>query len=151
MPKLDKGTAPSHYGRNGITLLELAKKFPDEQAAREWFEAVVWPNGPTCPRCKGQNVHEATHKTMPYRCRPCKRFFSVRTGTMLAASNMPLLKWVWAIYLELTSLEGVSSMKLHCDLSISQATAWFMLQRIRKAFRLDMLPEFAGTSDVDEA
>ena len=151
MPKMNKGKGPGRNQRTGITLLQLSEKFPDEQAANEWFQRSLWPNGPVCPRCKGQNVYRGTHKTMPFRCRPCKRFFSVRTSTVLAASNMSLRKWAYAIYLELTSLKGVSSMKLHRDLGISQKAAWFMLQRIREAFRMDMLPEFAGPVEVDES
>ncbi len=151
MAAISVGIASGRYNRQGITLLELAQKFPNEMSARTWIESVMWPDGPTCPRCDGQNVYEGTHKTMPYRCRPCKRTFSVRTGSVLAASNVPLLKWVYAIYIEMTSLKGVSSMKLHRDIGVSQPTAWFMLQRIREAFRTDVLPEFAGPVEVDEA
>ena len=88
---------------------------------------------------------------MPYRCRPCKRFFSVRTGTALASSKLPLRTWAYAIYLEMTSLKGVSSMKLHRDLGIRQATAWHLQHRIREAFFQEVLSEFAGPVEVDEA
>ena len=151
MPKMNKGKGPGRNQRTEITLLQLSEKFPDEQAANKWFERSIWPDGPVCPRCKGQNVYRGAHKTMPFRCRPCNKTFSIRTGTVLAASNMSLRKWAYAIYLELTSLKGVSSMKLHRDLGISQKAAWFMLQRIREAFRMDMLPEFAGPVEVDES
>ena len=147
---MNTGIAPGRYNREGISLIQLSNLFPNKQAARKWFEFIMWPDGPRCPRCKGKNVYEGTHKTMPYRCRPCKRTFSVRTGTVLAASNVPLLKWVYAVYIEMTSLKGVSSLKLHRDVGISQPTAWFMLQRIREAFRLDVLPEFEGPVEVDE-
>ena len=112
-----QGRSPGKFYRNGITLPQLAEMFPDENIATKWFEAMFWPDGPVCPRCKGKDVCSATHKTMPYRCRTCKRFFSVKAGTVLAGSKVSLLKWVWAIYLELTALKGVSSMKLHRDLS----------------------------------
>ena len=149
---MEKGIAPGRYSRKGITLLQLAQKFPDEAAARTWFEGLAWPDGECkCPRCEGTNTYEGTHKTMPYRCRDCKRFFSVRTGTTLAASKLPLQKWVWAIYLELTRLKGVSSMKLHRDLGVTQTTAWFMLHRIRKAFDLECRTAFEGPLEVDEA
>ena len=49
---------------------------------------------------------------MPYRCRARKRYFSLKTGTVMEDSKLSLKKWAWAIYLELTSLKGVSSMKL---------------------------------------
>jgi len=71
---------------------------------------------------------------MPYRWRDCRKYLSVTTGTVMANSKIPLLKWVYAIYLDTTSLKGVSSMKLHRDLGISQKSALFMQQRIREAF-----------------
>ena len=144
--------APGKSFREGITLLELARLFPDEQAAREWFEAVFWPNGERfCPRCGTDNNHECKHAKMPYRCRDCRRYFSVKTGTLMEGSPLPLLTWLYAIYLDTTSLKGVSSMKLHRDLGVSQPTAWFMLQRIREAFR-DEGPtvRFEGPVEVDE-
>ena len=139
---------PGRNHRKGITVIQLAEMFPDEDAAREWFEAVVWPIGRFCPRCKGTDTYQGTHKTMRYRCRPCNKTFSVRTGTVLEESRLPLKKWVWAIYLEITSLKGISSMKLHRDVGVTQKTAWFMLQRIREAFALAEI--FAGPVEVDE-
>ena len=150
MEKRKTGMAPGRHRRKGISIPKLAQMFPNEEAAREWLEAIVWPDGPTCPRCSGNDTHESTHKTMPYRCRPCKRFFSVRTGTVLEASNLPLTKWVWAIYLEITNLKGVSSMKLHRDIGVTQTTAWFMLQRIREGFVNEIYTVFAGPVEVDE-
>ena len=123
--------------------------FPTEQSAREWFEAQRWENGRCCPRCDGKRTKPASHKTMPYWCSDCRKYFSVKTGTALESSNIPLKKWVWAIYLEVTSLKGVSSMKLHRDLGVSQPTAWFMLHRIREAWD-DHGAVFAGPVEVDE-
>ena len=142
--------APGRSHRKGVSVIELAEQFPDEDSAREWFEAVVWPIGRICPRCGGTDTYEGTHKTMPYRCRPCNKTFSVRTGTVLEASRLPLKKWVWAIYLEITSLKGVSSMKLHRDLRVTQKTAWYMLQRIRETFAPVLAEVFEGPVEVDE-
>ena len=144
--------APGKAHREGISLLELAEMFPDEEAARKWFEAIFWPNGERfCPNCGTDNNYECKHKEMPYRCRDCKRYFSVKTGTCMAKSPIPLRKWVYAVYLELTSLKGVSSMKLHRDLKISQSAAWFMLQRIRESFADDgPKVRFEGPVEVDE-
>ena len=86
---------------------------------------------------------------MPYRCLKCKKYFSVRTGTIFARSHIPLQKWAIAIYLVTTSLKGVSSMKLHRDLGITQKSAWFMLHRIREAFDIDG-DTFSGIVEVDE-
>ncbi|MXX59727.1 MAG: IS1595 family transposase [Rhodothermaceae bacterium] len=88
---------------------------------------------------------------MPYRCRDCKRFFSVRTGTVLESSNLPLQKWVWAIFLEITSLKGDSSMKLHRDLEIRQATAWHLLRGIREGLLPQIMEFFEGPVEVYEA
>ena len=88
---------------------------------------------------------------MPYRCRDCKRFFSVRTGTVLESSNLPLQKWVWAIFLEITSLKGDSSMKLHRDLEIRQATAWHLLHQIREGLLPSIMEFLEGPVKVDEA
>ena len=143
------GKAPGRVHRKGITLMELAARFPDEGAARKWFEAQLWPAERCCGHCGSGRTTEASHKTMPYWCSDCRSYFSVKTGTALAASNVKLRKWVWAIYLELTSLKGVSSMKLHRDIGVSQKTAWFMLHRIREAFTRPG-DAFAGPVEVDE-
>ena len=142
--------SPGRNHRKGISVIELAEMFPDEDAARQWFETAVWPNGRFCPRCKGTDTYRGTHKTMPYRCRDCNRTFSVRTGTALEESRLPLRKWVWAIYIEMTSLKGVSSMKLKRDLDVHQRTAWFMLHRIREALAPAIAEIFEGPVEVDE-
>ncbi|MCY4354646.1 MAG: IS1595 family transposase [Truepera sp.] len=143
--------APGKHYRKGITLLELARMFPNENAAREWFENILWPNGKRyCPRCGSDDTHQASHLKMPYRCRDCRKYFSVKTGTVMAGSPLPLLKWVYAIYLDPTSLKGVSSMKLHRDLGITQKSAWYMQQRIREAFAAEGPSLMAGPVEVDE-
>ena len=143
--------APGHAERNGISLLELAQKFPDEKSARKWLEDIRWPEGRFCPNCESKNTHECSHAKMPYRCRDCRKYLSVRTGTIMSGSPIPLLKWVYAIYLDVTSLKGVSSMKLHRDLDISQNSAWFMQQRIREAFaEKGKDAPLSGTVEVDE-
>ena len=150
------GNRHSHRGpgkahRRGITQIKLAQMFPDEQAAREWFEGILWADGRFCPRCGTDNNYACKHPKMPYRCRDCKRYFSVKTGTVMEQSNIPLQKWAWGIYFELTSLKSVSSMKFRRDLGLTQKSAWFMLHRIREVFK-DMGPKlpFDGPVEVDE-
>ena len=89
------------------------------------------------------------HK-MPYRCKDCRKFFSVRTKSILAESNVPLHKWLMAMYLLNTNLKGVSSMKLARDLDITQKTAWFLAHRIRKAFEDQQEAKFVSDVEVDE-
>ena len=136
--------------RKGINVMEMAEMFATEEKAREWFETWIWGGERCCVRCGSVNTHRASHKTMPYRCRDCRKYFSVRTGTAMERSKVPLRKWAWAIYLEMTNLKGVSSVKLGRDLGVTQTTAWFMQHRIREAFA-DVAMTFDGPVEVDEA
>ena len=143
------GPGKSH--RKGISLMELADIFPDEQSAVTWWESIVWPEGRCCGHCGSTNTSKAKHKKMPYFCNDCRSYFSVRTGTTLQSSRLPLRKWAFAVYLYVTNLKGVSSMKLHRDLKITQKTAWFMLHRLREAWGASGLEaSFAGPVEVDE-
>ena len=143
--------APGKAHREGMSLIELMKMFPTEEAATAWFEDVLWAGERCCGKCgsvKTSTVPNA--KPMPYWCSDCRSYFSVRTGTAIARSNVSLRKWAIAIYLCLTSLKSVSSMKLHRDLGVSQKTAWFMLHRIREAWAKQARGAFAGPVEADE-
>ena len=140
---------PGKAHREGITVLELANMFPDEDSARKWFESRIWRDGRKCPKCGSEKTRPASHKKMPYWCTKGRHYFSVRVGTVMEESKVSYRKWVFAIYLHLTNLKGVSSMKLHRDIGVTQTTAWFMLQRIRKAFEDDD-DAFGGPVEVDE-
>ena len=91
----------------------------------------------------------AKHKTMPFRCRACRKRFSVRSGTVMQHSNLGYQVWAMAIYLFMTSLKSVSSMKLHRDLNIAQNSAWHLSHRIRAAL-FQAGTGFAGPVEVDE-
>ncbi|MCY3822129.1 MAG: IS1595 family transposase [Gammaproteobacteria bacterium] len=98
------------------------------------------------------NTKEAPNaKPMPYWRPDCRSYFSVRTETAIARSNVPLRKWAIAIYLCVTSLKSVSRMKLHRDLGVSQKTAWFMLHRLREAWAQESDGPFQGPAEVDES
>ena len=143
--------APGKHYRDGVTLIELLDMFPDEAAASKWFEGIFWPSGRCCGKCGSQRTKEVPNaKPMPYWCSDCRSYFSVKTGTALARSKVPLRKWALAIYLCLTSLKGVSSMKLQRDIGVSQPTAWFMLHRIRQAWADVSDGGFAGPVEADE-
>ena len=146
--------APGRADRKGLTLFEVMEMFPTEQAATDWFESVIWPNGRCCSKCGSKKTRETPdRKPMPYWCTDCRSYFSVRTGTPIARSKIPLRKWAIAIYLCLTSLKSVSSMKLHRDLGVSQPAAWFMLHRIREAWAGNQLCDgepFDAEVEVDE-
>ena len=141
--------APGKSSRQGITLVQLMEMFPDEATAHAWFVKRRWgTTGRFCPRCKSSET-QGTPGTMPYWCPSCRHRFSIRTGTILERSKIPLRKWVIAIYLCATSRKGVSSMKLHRDLGITQKSAWFMLHRIREAMK-SQTGVFTGPVEVDE-
>ena len=142
---------PGKSHREGISIMELCDMFPDEDSARKWFEAVVWPNGRHCPRCGCADTKVAAATSgLPYYCRGCQKPFSVKIGTAIEQSRIPLRKWVFAIYLEMTNLKGVSSMKLHRDINVTQKTAWFMLHRIREAWAGEAKAVFEGPVEADE-
>ena len=144
--------APGKYFRKGLSLYDALQMFPDNATAEKWFVEMRWPNGEVfCPHCGSDNVMEAKHPTMPYLCRekPCKKRFSVKTKTVMDSSNVPYQKWAMAMFLMTTSLKGVSSMKLHRDLKVSQRTAWFMGHRLRYALAKDG-GLFQGPVEIDE-
>ena len=144
--------APGKAHREGLTLIEMIEMFPTEDAATAWFESAIWPNGRHCPHCGSTETTETKNrKPMPYWCGSCRSYFSVRTGTPMQRSKVPLRKWAIAIYLCLTSLKSVSSMKLQRDIGVSQPTAWFMLHRIREAWADDDDDRFDGPVEVDES
>ena len=144
------GKGPGKADRDGITVMQLADMFPDESSAREFFENLVWPDGRHCPRCGSVRTHECSHAKCPYRCTDCRAYFSAKAGTVIEGSKLSFRKWVFAIYLECTSLKGVSSMKLHRDIGVTQSTAWFMLHRIREVWATDKVERFEGPVEVDE-
>ena len=143
--------APGKSHRIGISLIELTEIFPNEETAVKWFEAIRWQAERHCPRCGSVNTKEVPNtKPMPYRCPDCKQYFSVRTGTSMESSRLPLRKWAFAVYLYVTNLKGVSSMKLHRDLNVTQKTAWYMLHRLRDAWGESGLEQFCGPVEADE-
>ena len=86
---------------------------------------------------------------MPFHCRDCRKYFSVRTDTVMACSQIPLRKWVIGLFLYVSNLKAISSMRLHRDLKIKQSSAWYMLQRFREAFGEERKP-LSGVVEVDE-
>lgn len=141
---------PGKHYRRGLTLAELFRRFPDDATAEAWFVEERWGGEPHCPHCGHTSVQSgAKHKTMPFRCRGCRKRFSVRTGTTMEASKLGYQTWAVALYLLTTSLKGVSSMKLHRDLGIRQASAWHLAHRIRASWKAEA-ERFGGPVEADE-
>ena len=146
-------TAPGKSDRESISLVKLMRMFPNDDAARRWFEKQIWPDGPHCPRCGSFNVQAGIkHKTMTHRCRECdgRPMFSLKTGNIMEGSKLGYQTWAIAIYLVTVSLKGVSSMRLHRDLEITQKTAWHLAHRIRKAMADGAMLPFSGPVEADE-
>ncbi len=143
--------APGKHYRKGITWLEAGEMFRTEEAAEAWFIKARWPNGVCCPECGSVNVQSRpTRKPQPFRCRDCRKDFSVKTGTLMHASNVSLRKWGFAFFMMATNLKGRSSMALHRDIGVSQKTSWFMLHRIRECWNHAPTKAFVGPVEGDE-
>ena len=119
-----------------ISTYQFLKRFPDETTARRYLEDRRWNGSPVCPHCGSVGkMHKQSRNGTEgyYRCPDCSQVFTVRTGTIFERSHVPLDKWLYAIYLIVTSRKGISSLQLSKELGVTQKTAWFMLQRIRAA------------------
>ncbi len=112
--------------------------FHDEDAARAHLESVLWPQGPVCPRCgvMGDRVTKLAGKsTRPgvYKCKDCRKPFSVTVGTVMERSHIPLSQWVLAAHFMASSKKGFSAHELHRVLDTSYEAAWFLFHRLRLA------------------
>lgn len=131
-----------------LSTKELFALIPDAEAARAYLESRRWREGVTCTKCgKGDRI--TVRKGGYYRCNACKWDFTVRTGTIFERSHVALDIWIHAMYLLITSRKGISSLQLSKELSIRQATTWFMLHRLREACGND-LEVLTGTVEIDE-
>ena len=134
-----------------MSLSKLFAKFPDDITAEAWFVEQRWPDGVRCVFCGSDNVAVwASRKPQPYRCRACRRDFSVKTNSLMHASKLGCRVWVLAIYLMSTSVKGLSSLKLHRDLGVTQKTAWYLAHRIPAAWE-NQPRGFTGTVETDTA
>ena len=129
-----------------------AAHFHDEEAARAWFEAARWPDGPVCPHC-GSLKHYATKKAGRYRCgeKECRKDFTVMTGSVMERSHAKLTQWAMAFYLGASSKKGFSAHQLHRALGCQYNTAWFLHHRVMEAMREGGLEPLGGEGKVVEA
>ena len=134
----------------GPSLEDLFETFPDDQAAKKWLESNIWPGGRRCPRCGFKHARVAKHPEMPYRCSECKKYFSARIGTVTERSQIGCRKWAAAAYLLATRPKGISGVRLHRDLGISQGAAWLLLHKLGEACRALAEPDpMAGPVGAD--
>ena len=144
---MKKKSGPGKSYRKGITLAEAARMFRTEEPAETRFVERRWPNGVICPHFGSCHTsHRTNCKPMPYHCQTYRNYFSVRTGTVLRKSKLPLSKWRLRFYLYSTHLKDVSSMKFHRDLGITQKTAWHLAVITALWSLVKSLRPFARTS-----
>lgn len=137
--------------------------FQDPDSAREYLEALRWPNGVICPHC-GNADDARIYKVTPsaqkkiraglYKCQECKQQFTVTVGTLFEDSKVALNKWLQAGYLMATSKKGISAKQLERMLGVTYKTAWFMAHRIREAMTTNgggLLGGSGSPVEVDEA
>ncbi len=132
-----------------LSLSAFHRRFPDEDAARAWFEKCRWPHGPECSCCGSIGEASWIRTRSVWSCKGCGHQFTVKTGTPLHRSHLPLLIWAQAIYLIVASSKGISALKLGQMLGISYPTAWYLGHRIR-AMMQDRQTVLSGVVEIDE-
>ena len=117
-----------------MTVTAVMEQFPDEEAARRWLEGVRWPEGRVCGHCGSPQTKTASPaQPMPYWCATCRRYFSIKTGTALQRSRLPLRAWVLAIFVMTMHRTEEASLPVICQtLAVSHRTARSMVRRIRR-------------------
>ncbi len=128
-------------------------RFHNDEAARQYLEKTLWPDGPVCPKCGSINDAYTTSRPGKYRCKAkeCRADFTVTVGTVFERSKIPLHKWLLASFLLCSSKKGMSSHQLHRVLGVTYKTAWFMTHRIREAMATKPVGKLGGEGQPVEA
>jgi len=131
------------------TLQEAILKFSDEQTCIDTVAKMRWPDGPRCPDCIGEHAENPYYiKTQKrWKCRWCRRQFSVKVESVFEDSPISLTKWLPALWMLINDKNGISSYELHRALGVTQKTAWFMLHRLRYALKAGMFGTKLGGTD----
>lgn len=123
------------FNLNEVNADNFPQRFPDEEAARLFFEIKRWPYGVACSHCGSTDISECkNHTPMPYRCRTCRNHFSVRYGTVLEGSKIPLLKWVRAIHMITEKQQPFSIGEYAKYIGVSHKTAGLLADKIRQGW-----------------
>ena len=124
-------------------------QFHSDEKCRDFLETLRWPNGIACPRCGGTTISRIRDRAQ-FDCDSCRYQFSVKAGTILQDSKLPLAKWFLATFIMVESKKGVSSNQLKRMLGVSYKTAWFLTHRIRAAMQVVNERQLEGIVEVDE-
>lgn len=134
--------------QNDISVFDFLKKFPDEDTCEKYIMAARFPRGVYCPFCNNHRIYRLETQKR-FKCGACRKQFTVRTGSVLAESKVPLQKWLMTAWIMTSHPKGISSIQLGKTLGVTQKTAWFLAHRIREAFT-QQGGLFTGTVEVDE-
>jgi predicted RNA-binding Zn-ribbon protein involved in translation (DUF1610 family) len=133
------------------SLLELGRRFPDDDACAAYLEAKRWPNGFTCPACGSCSAWRLQTKRWTFECRDCGRQTSVTAGTAMHGSKVPLRTWFYAAHLLATHSNGMSALQLQAKLGLgSYKTAWLLLHKLRRSMVDPDRTLLEGDVEVDE-
>lgn len=136
--------------RNAVSITEFQKRFDTEEKCREYLFQQRWGNGFVCPKC-GETRH-CRLSNGKVQCNGCHRQTSVTAGTIMHGSHAPLTKWFMAMYLVTQDKRGISAMSLQTMIGVTYKTAWYMLNRIRKAMsQRDDDYQLSGVIEFDDA
>jgi transposase-like protein len=132
------------------TLLGAVNYFSDVETAIGFVAALRWPDGVICPRCDASGVCYRLSTRPLWKCRACKKQFSVKVGSIFEDSPIGLDKWLPAMWMLVNCKNGVSSYEIARDLGVTQKTAWFMLHRLRLAVQTKSFEKIGGSVEIDE-
>ena len=134
------------------TLQQAIQYFSDEQTCIDAVAAMRWPDGPRCPHCHLEDAKNPYYlkSQKRWKCRTCRRQFSVKVETIFEDSPIPLQKWLPALWMLVNCKNGVSSYEIHRALGVSQKSAWFVLHRLRLALKAKDLGTKLGSNDGGE-
>ena len=114
---------------------DFMARFPTDKDARGHIERMRWGNEPYCPHCGSVRIsHITNEKPQPYRCKDCRKHFSVTTGTVFQSAKLSPRKCLYAIYLMVIAKKSISSCQMARELGCTQKTAWYLAQRIRETW-----------------
>ncbi|MFK7967602.1 MAG: IS1595 family transposase [Rickettsiaceae bacterium] len=138
--------------KNFKNLIDFTNFFKTEEKCHKYLKSILWQEGKYCPFCGCNKIHEYESNFKKNRCYSCKQDFSIRKGSIFGDSRLPLKKWFICIYLINSNKKGISSCQLANQVTITQKSAWFVLQRIREASQSkDFNNPFNGITEIDEA
>jgi transposase-like protein len=148
----------ANLGKTDI-IEEMPLACSDELAAVEFFERKMWNGTPRCPHCQATSVYQMKdaktgqrNKAYLWRCHDCKKQFTVRIGTVLEESRIPLRHWAYAFWRMASSKKGVAALEIARHCQISYPSALFLLQRVRFAMTPERgkSPKLKGIVEADE-